>query len=133
MKKLLNIAMLLAIGTTTFAQKDTIRVEMVKAAGPFIQQNVLTTTEKDANDKAYDQHELHWEIPMDMNMWKKAASDGVKELHATDSTGFVIQEKGIYQLGFTIDNFFSFENLNVLLFCSATLLLVPEYELNPEA
>ncbi|MBO5707429.1 MAG: S9 family peptidase [Bacteroidaceae bacterium] len=104
MKKLLNIAMLLAIGTTTFAQKDTIRVEMVKAAGPFIQQNVLTTTEKDANDKAYDQHELHWEIPMDMNMWKKAASDGVKELHATDSTGFVIQEKGIYQLGFTIDN-----------------------------
>ena len=104
MKKLLNIAMLLAIGTTTFAQKDTIRVEMVKAAGPFIQQNVLTTTEKDTNDKAYDQHELHWEIPMDMNMWKKAASDGVKELHATDSTGFVIQEKGIYQLGFTIDN-----------------------------
>lgn len=104
MKRLLNIAMLLAIGTTTFAQKDTIRVEMVKAAGPFIQQNVLTTTEKDANDKAYDQHELHWEIPMDMNMWKKAASDGVKELHATDSTGFVIQEKGIYQLGFTIDN-----------------------------
>ena len=104
MKKLLNIAMLLAIGTTTFAQKDTIRVEMVKAAGPFIQQNVLTTTEKDANDKAYDQHELLWAIPMDMNMWKKAASDGVKELHATDSTGFVIQEKGIYQLGFTIDN-----------------------------
>ena len=104
MKKLLNIAMLLAIGTTTFAQKDTIRVEMVKAAGPFIQQNVLTTTEKDANDKAYDQHELHWEIPMDMNMWKKAASNGVQELHATDSTGFVIQEKGIYQLGFTIDN-----------------------------
>lgn len=104
MKRLLNIAMLLAIGTTTFAQKDTIRVEMVKAAGPFIQQNVLTTTEKDANDKAYDQHELHWEIPMDMNMWKKAASDGVQELHATDSAGFVIQEKGIYQLGFTIDN-----------------------------
>lgn len=104
MKRLLNIAMLLAIGTTTFAQKDTIRVEMVKAAGPFIQQNVLTTTEKDANDKAYDQHELHWAIPMDMNMWKKAASDGVQELHATDSAGFVIQEKGIYQLGFTIDN-----------------------------
>lgn len=104
MKRLLNIAMLLAIGTTTFAQKDTIRVEMVKAAGPFIQQNVLTTTEKDANDKAYDQHELHWAIPMDMNMWKKAASDGVQELHATDSAGFIIQEKGIYQLGFTIDN-----------------------------
>ena len=66
MKNLMNIALLLAIGTTAFAQKDTIRVENVKVAGPFVQQTVLTTTEKDANEKAYNQDDLQWEMPMDL-------------------------------------------------------------------
>ncbi len=67
MKKLMNMAMLLAIGTSAFAQKDTIRLENVKVAGPFVQHNVLTTTEKDANDKVYNQDDLQWNMPMDMN------------------------------------------------------------------
>ena len=101
MKKIMNIAMLLAISTTAFAQKDTIRVEKVKVAGPFVQQTVLTTTERDANEKAYNQDDLQWDMPMDMGAWKK---DGAIQLHATDTTGFIIKEKGIYQLAFTIDN-----------------------------
>ncbi len=100
----MNMALLLAIGTTAFAQKDTIRVESVKVAGPFVQHNVLTTTEKDANDKVYNQDDLQWDMPMDMNAWKKSATEGTHELSATDSTGFVINGKGIYQLGFTVDN-----------------------------
>ena len=104
MKKLMNMALLLAIGTTAFAQKDTIRVESVKVAGPFVQHNVLTTTEKDANDRPYNQDDLQWNMPMDMNAWKKSATEGTHELSATDSTGFVINGKGIYQLGFTVDN-----------------------------
>ena len=100
----MNMALLLAIGTTAFAQKDTIRVESVKVAGPFVQHNVLTTTEKDANDKVYNQDDLQWDMPMDMNAWKKSATEGTHELSSTDSTGFVINGKGIYQLGFTVDN-----------------------------
>lgn len=97
----MNIAMLMAVSTTAFAQKDTIRVENVKVAGPFVQQTVLTTTEKDANEKAYNQDDLQWEMPMDLGAWKK---DGGYQLSATDSTGFIIKDKGIYQLAFTIDN-----------------------------
>jgi hypothetical protein len=100
----MNIAMLMAIGTSAFAQKDTIRVESVKVAGPFVQQTVLTTTEKDANERPYNQEELQWNMPMDMNAWKKSAEEGVNQLVATDSTGFVIKDKGIYLLGFTVDN-----------------------------
>ena len=100
----MNIAMLMAIGTSAFAQKDTIRVESVKVAGPFVQQTVLTTTEKDANERPYNQEELQWNMPMDMNAWKKTAEEGVNQLVATDSTGFVIKDKGIYLLGFTVDN-----------------------------
>ena len=48
----MNIAMLMAVSTSVLAQKDTIRVESVKAAGPLVQQTVLTTTENDANEKA---------------------------------------------------------------------------------
>ena len=100
----MNMAMLLAIGTSAFAQKDTIRVESVKVAGPFVQHNVLTTTEKDANDRPYNQDDLQWNMPMDMNAWKKPVGDGTLQLSVTDSTGFVINDKGIYQLGFTVDN-----------------------------
>ena len=100
----MNIAMLMAIATSAFAQKDTIRVESVKVAGPFVQQTVLTTTEKDANERPYNQEELQWNMPMDMNAWKKTAEEGVNQLVATDSTGFVIKDKGIYLLGFTVDN-----------------------------
>lgn len=104
MKKLLSAALLLAVGSTASAQKDTIRVESVKVAGPFIQHNVLTTTPKDANDKVYNQEELQWNMPIDMDLWKKNAGEYVKELLATDSTGFIIKDKGIYQLAFTVDN-----------------------------
>ena len=100
----MNIAMLMAIGTSAFAQKDTIRVESVKVAGPFVQQTVLTTTEKDANERPYNQEELQWNMPMDMNAWKKSAEEGVNQLVAIDSTGFVIKDKGIYLMGFTVDN-----------------------------
>lgn len=98
------MTMLLAICTTAFAQKDTIRVENVKVAGPFVQHNVLTTTANDANDKPYNQDNLQWDMPMDMNAWKRPASEGTQQLSATDSTGFIISGKGIFQLGFTLDN-----------------------------
>lgn len=104
MNKFFSVAMLLAMSTATFAQQDTIRVESVKMAGPFVQHNVLTTTPKDANDVAYNQDDLQWNMPMDMGMWKKTGEAGVQELLATDSTGFIIKDKGIYQLGFTVDN-----------------------------
>jgi dipeptidyl aminopeptidase/acylaminoacyl peptidase len=104
MKRLLNAAMLLAIGTSAMAQKDTIRVESVMAAGPFVKQDVLTTTEKDANDRAYNQEDMFWNMPMSMDIWKDSTDCKVKKLCATDSTGFVISENGIYQLGFTVDN-----------------------------
>ena len=104
MKNLQTLAMLMLVSTTAFAQKDTIRVESVKVAGPFVQHNVLTTTANDANDQPYNQDNLQWDMPMDMNAWKRSASEGTQQLSATDSTGFIISGKGIYQLGFTLDN-----------------------------
>lgn len=100
----MTAALLLALGTTAVARKDTLSVDMVKVAGPFIRQTVMTTTEKDAADKPYDQDGLQWDMPMDMTMWKHVANDEGHTLHTTDSTGFIINGNGIYQLGFTIDN-----------------------------
>lgn len=98
-------AMLLALGTTTaMAQKDTVRVEMVRVAGPLARQAVMTTTDKDANDAPYDQDNLQWDMPMDMDMWKQAADGNQHTLHTTDSAGFIISDNGLYQLGFTVDN-----------------------------
>ena len=95
------MTMLLAICTTAFAQKDTIRVENVKVAGPFVQHNVLTTTANDANDKPYNQDNLQWDMPMYMN---QPCSDAASQLAAIKDTGFVVDKKGIYQLAFYIDN-----------------------------
>ena len=104
MNKFLNLTALLALSATAFAQKDTIRVESVMAAGPYVQQNVITTTEKDGNDRPYNQEDMHWNLPMNMDAWKDSTSSNVQKLIANDSVGFVINEKGIYQLGFTVEN-----------------------------
>ncbi|MDE5560764.1 MAG: hypothetical protein K2J00_03000, partial [Bacteroidaceae bacterium] len=106
MNKFLSAAMLLTMvgAASAYGQKDTLDVERVKAAGPFVMQPVMTTTDKDANGNAYNQEDMQWNVPVDMNQWKNTAIDGVHELTATDSTGFVIGDKGIYLLGFTIDN-----------------------------
>ncbi len=100
MNKLLPAALLLALCTTASARKDTLRVEQVTIAGPFVLQNVMTTTEKDANDKPYDQESLQWDMPMNLELWKDVAkTDDVK----TDSA-IVVSKNGLYQLGFTVDN-----------------------------
>lgn len=105
MNKLTIALMLMAMWTSTAsARKDTITVDMVRVAGPYVRQTIMTTTEKDANDKPYDQDNLQWDMPMDMDLWKQAADDNAHILHATDSTGFIISSNGLYQLGFTVDN-----------------------------
>ena len=89
MNKLTIALMLMAMWTSTAsARKDTIMVDMVRVAGPYVRQTIMTTTEKDANDKPYDQDNLQWDMPMDMDLWKQAADDNAHILHATDSTGF---------------------------------------------
>lgn len=102
--RLKSAALLLALCTAAAAQKDTMSVEMVKVAGPFARHNVMTTTEKDADDKPYDQDNLQWDMPMDLNLWKHASDGSAGTLTSTDSTGFVIGANGLYQLGFTVDN-----------------------------
>ncbi len=100
MTKLMTAALLLALCTTASARKDTLRVEQVTIAGPFVLQNVMTTTEKDANDKPYDQESLQWDMPMNLELWKDVAkTDDLK----TDSA-IVVSKNGLYQLGFTVDN-----------------------------
>lgn len=125
MQKILATATMLAmcIGTTAQTKKDTTRVECVRMAGPITMLPVLTTTDKDANDKAYNQEDLLWDMPLstDMlwettqgtNLWetttnadseKKSGENGTKVWTVQDSCGFVIKDKGLYLLGFTIDN-----------------------------
>ena len=104
MNRLTTALVLVAVGANTVAaRKDTLRVDMLRIAGPFARQIVMTTTDKDANDKPYDQDNLQWDMPMDMDMWKRHTDDA-HTLHATDSIGFIINSNGLYQLGFTVDN-----------------------------
>ena len=104
MNRLTTALVLVAVGANTVAaRKDTLRVDMLRIAGPFARQIVMTTTDKDANDKPYDQDNLQWDMPMDMDMWKRHTDDA-HTLHATDSIGFTINSNGLYQLGFTVDN-----------------------------
>lgn len=104
MNRMMTAALLLALGTAAIARKDTLRVDMVTVAGPFARQHVVTTTEKDADDKPYDQDNLQWDMPMDMSIWKQAKKDATHALHTTDSAGFIIGNNGLYQLAFTVDN-----------------------------
>lgn len=98
--------MLLTMGVaaSAYGQKDTIAVESIKAAGPFAMRPVMTTTDKDANGNIYNQEDMQWNMPVDMNQWKKTEAEGVRDLTTTDSTGFILDGKGMYLLGFTIDN-----------------------------
>ena len=103
MKKLFSLSMLLLANTMAFAEKDTISVETISITGPYTHQNVLTTTEKDANNNVYDQNNLQWDMPLDMSTIGNSCNN-VSKLTAIPDTGFVIPNKGIYQLAFTVDN-----------------------------
>ena len=105
MNRLTIACLLLALGANASAsRKDTLSVDMLRVAGPFTHQNVMTTTEKDANDKPYDQDNLQWDMPMPMDMWKHQAENDENTIHATENVGFIVKDNGLYQLGFTVDN-----------------------------
>ena len=101
MRKTLTQALLMLTSTMAFAEKDTVVVEKINITGPYVQETVLTTTDKDANNNAYDQSNLQWDMPMYMN---QPCSDAESQLTAIKDTGFVLDKKGIYQLAFCIDN-----------------------------
>ena len=101
MRKTLTQALLMLTSTMAFAEKDTVVVEKINITGPYVQETVLTTTDKDANNNAYDQSNLQWDMPMYMN---QPCSDAASQLTAIKDTGFVVDKKGIYQLAFCIDN-----------------------------
>lgn len=100
MKKLVCFATVMSVGLGAMAEKDTLRVKFVDVVGPKTMSAVMLTTEKDANDKAYDQNDLLWDMPMDLNKWKNTG----KRLDETAEGSFTVQGKGLYHLGFTIDN-----------------------------
>ena len=100
MKKLVCFATIMSVGLGAMAEKDTLRVKFVDVVGPKTMSAVMLTTEKDANDKAYDQNDLLWDMPMDLNKWKNTG----KRLDETAEGSFTVQGKGLYHLGFTIDN-----------------------------
>ncbi len=102
MHKLTTLALLALAATTATAQKDTLEVKQVTITGPHVLPHVMTTTEKDANDKAFDQNDLQWDMPTNLDQWKEAADK--RTIQTTDSTGLVIDKNGLYQLAFTIDN-----------------------------
>ncbi len=100
MKKLLSAALLLTMSLSAAAKNDTIRVNQVTVVGPIIHHTVMTTTPKDATDKAFDQNDLQWDMPMNLDLWKDVAkTDDMK----TDSA-IVVSKNGLYQLAFTVDN-----------------------------
>lgn len=102
--RLMSAALLTALCMTAAARKDTLKVDRLTVVGPFARQTVMITTPKDANDKPYDQDELQWDMPMDMNLWKQSAEGDAHVLTGTGEGAFVIDSAGIYQLGFTVDN-----------------------------
>ena len=82
---------------------DTLTVKSVKVAGPYSTKDVMFTTRANAEGRDYDGKDVAWDTEMNLNLWK---ASGAKSLPAviTDSSVITIKGKGIYQLGFTVQN-----------------------------
>jgi len=102
MKRYILIPAITCMMTCMLQAQHTQKVESVKVAGPYVSEGILMTTEKDANGTAYDTDEMQWNTPMDMTLWKKGTDS--LTIAENDSAGFVLKGKGIWQLGFTIQN-----------------------------
>lgn len=82
---------------------DSLSVCSVKVAGPFSTRGVVFTTKANAEGKCYEVKDVAWETDMDLNLWK---GSGARVLPAkiSDNPAIVINGKGVYQLGFTVQN-----------------------------
>ncbi len=82
---------------------DTLTVKSVKVAGPYSTKDVMFTTRANAEGRDYDSKDVAWDTEMNLNLWK---ASGAKSLPAviTDSSVITIKGKGIYQMGFTVQN-----------------------------
>ena len=87
------------------AQADEIKVTSVKVLGPVKSiDNVFMTTDKDSGGEAYDMAVLEWNSSMDMTLWKDSPQSKTMTIAPDDSIGYVLDGKGMWQIGFTVEN-----------------------------
>ena len=92
---------LLACSMTAYADDTT--VTSVKVLGPVGNtHNIFMTTDKDSDGKEYDMSELEWNCPMDMSLWQTSPQSKSMSVAPDDSIGYVLQGKGMWQIGFSI-------------------------------
>ena len=103
---------LLACSMTAYADDTT--VTSVKVLGPVGNtHNIFMTTDKDSDGKEYDMSELEWNCPMDMSLWQTSPQSKSMSVAPDDSIGYVLQGKGMWQIGFSIENH-RWQKVNVL-------------------
>lgn len=82
---------------------DTLTVKSVKVAGPYSTKDVMFTTRANAEGRDYDGKDVAWDTEMNLNLWKASVAKSLPAV-ITDSSVITIKGKGIYQLGFTVQN-----------------------------
>lgn len=102
MKKILFVIVLL-ISAAASAEQDTLKVESVRCVGPFSVGNTMLTTEKNGDGKIQNQEDMPWDTYLDLSLWKTSQQAVTLPATAKDSA-IVLTGKGIYELGFTLDN-----------------------------
>lgn len=99
-------ALLIFANVALHAEKrDTLVVKNVYIAGPYPASaaNVMLTSKTDANGKEYLGTDIAWDTDMNLNLWK-CPSAKKRSSAIADSSAIIIKGKGIYQLGFYMQN-----------------------------
>ena len=100
---LLATLLILANVVVNAAKTDTLVVKSVNIAGPYSTGNVMLTTKADAGGKEYRAADIAWDADMDLSLWKSpSAKKYVSAIN--DASAIVVNGKGVYQLGFCIQN-----------------------------
>ena len=96
--------MMMLAALVASAEQDTLKVECVRVVGPFATGKVMLTTKGGSNGKPQKAEDLPWDTYLDLDLWKTSSQAVTLPDSPADSSHIILREKGIYELGFTLDN-----------------------------
>ena len=82
---------------------DTLIVKSVKVAGPYSTTGIMFTTKTNAEGQNYDEKDVAWDTDLNLDLWKSSFARTLSAENTADSL-ITIKGKGIYLLGFTVQN-----------------------------